>query len=442
MPQNIPINECCYPSKHPKKFCAFCCFLSIAISICIFLVAITYKFTSENDKPIPDTNAVLNRETKFFGPTQHVTYSFALNILHYPRTYGAILYVENSEDVVYNSFLVSLNYTLPNTTHSICCGYSYVDTEQSIYISCDIHPEYFPNGTIFVLTLNCAKGDDNQCYASIYFEYLSVFLLSSSTKYSIQTLFDSSYPYPMGITRYHYFIIESSQLNSFTLGLKGKTSYDTTCGNCLSYNRCIYVTTHHNITFVNSETAQYKTCDYSCHYQFKNQLDQSYYLETLQVNIDNIISTFSVSVYIDMNIDSSALFAYGVDLTLYLEEHIWYYPMLLGFGTVFIFCCCMIPAVRYYWKGVGKIKYAQWKLYRKKVEFRKKWKAFHMYRYDAMMQIFGSKDIVNLIQSYMDDLEVCTRFKDSYTFSKWYARKYNFNQVFHVQLEQPLLSLH
>ena len=75
-------------------------------------------------------------------------------------------------------------------------------------------------------------------------------------------------------------------------------------------------------------------------------------------------------------------------------------------------------------------------------KYLKEWNLFYVHRYNVLMDILGEQGVVELIQSYMDDLDVFPDLEDTKVFALWYCKKYNFEHAFDIELKRPLLINH
>eukprot|EP01084_Bolivina_argentea_P267325 453742_1 len=415
------------PHKNPKNFWISSCVISTIISAISFAVIVNQTVSSEDSSSKLDATILLDREYDTFSSTP-ITHSFTLHTKSHPNTYGAMVYTENNGFDVYQ---ITLYYKFPNETTTVNCGRANPGGNFPAQFSCDIHPLFFPDATIFTIELQKCQANYGSCSSITSFAYLSVLPLSTSTKYEIQTSFDENNIFAIGISRYHYFRLNANKVNSFKLSLKDTDSwYGDNCDELIQYDRCIYVSDESN--------AQHKsTCNYKCH----NDDDGSYYLETLSVTNNNHEIIYLINIYIDMSgVDSTDLDVYGTKLELFVEEDLWFYGWTVFGGCVGFIFCAMLPATRFYYQGVGKLKYQSWKLNRKKNRFIKRWNRFNLERYKMLMKVVGEKGVVDVIQSYMDDLECLIQIRDDTIFTQWYFSKYKYEQQAHnVQLQKPLL---
>ena len=424
--------DCIDPKRHPNRFCVVWCCVSVAVSVIAFFGALQNQLSSKNDNATDDTPLILDSIYIQFASI-NITH-FTLNTDQYPNTYGVIVYVENPAlDGYYD---VSLKYLPPNSVLAKTCGSTNVGSDAPSQFICDIHPKFFQNGTLFTITLNnCHTDFGEDCSATISVAFLSINQLSTSTKYTLQTSFDEWNLYAIGISRYHYFTINTKYVDSFEITDKDENGWDD-CEFMLMYNRCIYVApkTSPNVSFVDEDNAKNEVCQYNCH-------DGDYYLQTLSVDVESKVNEYLVGVYVDAgSIDSTDLSVDGTDLKLYIEEDYWYYTWIILAGAVLFCLCCMIPACWTWYKHVGRMKYNKWKMDRKKKKFLKEWRLFYVNRYNMLMELFGEKGVVDLIQSYMDDLEIIYDLRDDRVFSIWYSTKYDYQQAFDIGLDKPLLQ--
>ena len=251
--------------------------------------------------------------------------------------------------------------------------------------------------------------------------------LSSSTKHAIETSFDQGDSFAIGISRYHHFTLTAKGMYSFKLTLEYEYS---DCQFVCECDRCIYAApASNNLSFVTFETGVHNTCDYSCN---NEDADYGGSLETLEVDVKNNVDECLVSVHVDAgSLDSTDC---NIDAS---DEN---YTLSAAGGALIAGICCTIPACWFWWKGIGKQKYEKHKLQKIKKKFLKQWKLFHVNGYNMLMKIFREKGVVDLIQSYMDELAIHTsEMKDNRLFASYYFRKYNFKQAFDIGLERPLL---
>eukprot|EP01083_Nonionella_stella_P158516 516101_1 len=377
------IKHFCRPRQHPRYFCLSSCLISIFAALIILKFIITLNFSNIFAKRAPtvqsDITLVMDTQHDSFSDTA-VTHTFALDTHQYPNTYGAMVYSAVSMG---SSYSITVEYQLPNTTHKHNCGSLLVDDYPKL-LTCQIAPKYMPNGTIFTITLDKCGDTFLGCASCTSCAFLSVSLAD--------------------------------------------------CYGCIRYGRCIYIAPG-NATFVDKNTAEYQTCNYSCHNEGSEEyVDGSYYLEELQVNVRKGIGEYWVNVYVDAGSANSAdLNVYGIDLKLSVSSTWWYNTIVAAAGAVIFGLCCMWPAARYWWKGVGNAKYKNWKLNKQKEKYLKQWRMFHVNRYNLLMNLFKEKGVVDVIQCYLDDLEIIIELKDGRIFSRWYHHKFN------VELKLPLL---
>eukprot|EP01083_Nonionella_stella_P021099 58510_1 len=428
------IKHFCRPRQHPRYFCLSSCLISIFAALIILKFIITLNFSNIFAKRAPtvqsDITLVMDTQHDSFSDTA-VTHTFALDTHQCANTYGAMVYSAVSMG---SSYSITVEYQLPNTTHKHNCGSLLVDDYPKL-LTCQIAPKYMPNGTIFTITLDQCGDTFLVCASSTSCAFLSVLPLSADTEYILHTSFDENDLFAIGISRFHYFKFKVTDINAFKLSLKDGDSVSLAdCYGCIRYGRCIYIAPG-NATFVDKNTAEYQTCNYSCHNEGSEEyVDGSYYLEELQVNVRKGIGEYWVNVYVDAGSANSAdLNVYGIDLKLSVSSTWWYNTIVAAAGAVIFGLCCMWPAARYWWKGVGNAKYKNWKLNKQKEKYLKQWRMFHVNRYNLLMNLFKEKGVVDVIQCYLDDLEIIIELKDGRIFSRWYHHKFN------VELKLPLL---
>ena len=420
--------SCIDPKLYPQRFCALSCCISIAISLTAFLCAFYNPPSSKNASATNDAPLIFDAMSDSFQSSS-ITHNFTLNTNQYPNTYGVIVYIGNDQ---YSNFNASIQYKSSGARLSTNCTKAYIRSHDGTQFKCDIQPAFFENNTLFTLTLS---GCDGYCHASTSIAFLSIHDISSKTKYALQTSFD---PWDY-VSRYHYFTVNTKGVESFKISIKDDQG-DYQSKHCVyrpDYHRCIYAApkSSQNVSFVDSDTAKYKNCNLDCGYK---EWDGSYYIETLSVDVDSDIDEYLVSIDIDFDGYNSTDF-YNTDLNLFMEDKSWVYIWSLVGGAIFIVVCCMIPAFWYWCKDEGRWKYKQWQTSKKKQKFLKEWKLFYMDRYNILMNVFDEKGVVDLIQSYMDDLEIIYDLRDDRVFSSWYSKKYNFKEAAKIGLDKPFL---
>ena len=423
--------ECYNPKENPRICCAVSSCCSIIVITTVFLSIFYSPPSSKRDDPRTDSPLLLNSKYDYFevGPIIH---RFMLNADDYPNSYGAIVYVINKG---VNNFKILVNFTLQNTTAQTGCGGFSNPYSGPLQFMCTIHPthDYFPNGTNITVTLYDCEG--SSCSSSTSLALLSVKPLSTNIKYAIQTSFDQSYTFAIGITRNHYFSIDTRDIDSFQLNLYDQDSYGfDDCDGTISYPRCIYVAPSSNISFVNNLTAEYSNCHYYCHKD-----GGSYFLETLDIDVSDGIDEYLVTIYVDAaSVDSTDFVVIGTNLELYMVSHRWWY-LLMAIGSALIAgLVCILPGCFYWWRGVVKVTLRNRKFGKQKRKFVKQWNSFYLQRFELLMSIFGERGLVELIQSYLDDLDIIPELKDDHIFAMYYTERYNFDAK-DIDLKRPLL---